>query len=63
MSKPIENLKAKEASCEPGWLELVRQQVGSLRYGIVQIVVHDAHVVQIERTERVRLERPRPDAQ
>ena len=40
------------------WLDLVRQQVGSLNFGVVQIVVHGARVVQIERTERVRLEQP-----
>ena len=38
------------------WLTLVRQQVESLRYGVVQIVVHDAHVTRIERTEKLRLE-------
>ena len=41
------------------WLEIVRQQVGSLRYGVVEIVVHDARVTQIEKTERVRLDKPR----
>jgi hypothetical protein len=41
------------------WLEVVRQQVGSLRYGVVQIVVHDSEVTQIEKTERVRLEKPK----
>jgi len=40
------------------WLEVVRQQVGSLRFGVVQIVVHDSQVTQIEKTERVRLEKP-----
>jgi hypothetical protein len=41
------------------WLEVVRQQVSSLRYGVVQIVVHDSQVTQIEKTERVRLDKPR----
>ena len=41
------------------WLEVVRQQVGSLSYGVVQIVVHDSQVTQIEKTERVRLDKPR----
>ena len=41
-----------------GWLEVVRRQVGSLRFGVVQIVVHDSQVTQIEKTERVRLDRP-----
>ena len=40
------------------WLEVVRQQVGSLRYGVVQIVIHDSQVTQIEKTERVRLDKP-----
>jgi hypothetical protein len=40
------------------WLEIVRQQVGSLRYGVVEIVVHDSQVTQIEKTERVRLDKP-----
>jgi len=41
------------------WLEVVRQQVSSLRYGVVQIVVHDSQVTQIEKTERVRLDKTR----
>jgi hypothetical protein len=38
------------------WLELVKQRVESLEYGVVQIVVHDSRVTQIERTEKLRLE-------
>ena len=41
------------------WLEVVRRQVGSLRYGMGQIVVHDSQVTQIEKTERVRLGKTR----
>jgi hypothetical protein len=37
------------------WLSIVRRQVRSLHFGIVQIVVHNAQVVQIERTEKLRL--------
>lgn len=39
----------------PRWLEVVAEQVSRLRFGIVQITVHDAQVVQIERTEKFRL--------
>jgi hypothetical protein len=39
------------------WLELVLQQVKSLRYGVVEIIVHDSRVIQIEKTERLRLEK------
>ena len=44
---------------DSNWLEIVRQQVGSLRYGVVEIVVHDSRVTQIEKTERVRLGKTR----
>ena len=40
------------------WLEIVRQQVGSLNFGVVQIIVHAGRVVQIETTEKIRLEHP-----
>ncbi len=38
-----------------GWLELVRRHVESLDFGVVQIVVHASRVVQIERTEKIRV--------
>jgi hypothetical protein len=39
----------------PDWLRLVQQKVEGLRYGVVQLVVHDGRVTQIERTEKTRL--------
>jgi hypothetical protein len=39
------------------WLEIIRAQVSSLKYGVVEIVVHDSHVTQIEKTERLRLDK------
>ena len=62
MSGELKELKGK-SSDELKWLELVIQQVGSLRYGVVEIVVHDSRVIQIEKTERVRLEKPEPPKQ
>jgi hypothetical protein len=43
------------------WLEIVRQKVQSLRFGVVQIVVHDSRVTQIERTEKTRLQSVKDD--
>lgn len=43
------------------WLELVREKVQSLRFGVVQIVVHDSKVTQIERTEKTRLQSVKDD--
>ena len=56
MSDPLQAFKGK-SSDELKWLELVIQHVGSLRFGVVEIVVHDSRVIQIEKTERVRLDR------
>ena len=41
----------------PKWLGIVAQQVESLHFGVVQIIVHENRVVQIEKTEKVRLDR------
>jgi hypothetical protein len=60
MSDFSQALKGK-SSDELKWLELVIQHVGSLRYGVVEIVVHDSRVIQIEKTERVRLEKASND--
>lgn len=53
MSAHTESASGSELS--PAWLEIVRQKVESLRFGVVQIVVHDGKVTQIERTEKTRL--------
>ncbi len=47
---------AAPASPAPDWLAVVREKVEGLRYGVVQIVVHDAKVTQIERTEKTRID-------
>ena len=39
------------------WLELVIQNLKSLHFGVVEMIVHDSHVIQIERTERIPLEK------
>ena len=39
----------------PEWIALVREKVEGLRFGVVQLVVHDGRVTQIERTEKTRL--------
>ncbi len=43
------------SSVQPDWIALVREKVEGLRYGVVQLVVHDGRVTQIERTEKTRL--------
>jgi hypothetical protein len=54
---------AEEPVATAPWLAVVTEKVKSMRYGVVQIVVHDSKVVQIERTERTRFEVPQATGQ
>ena len=36
------------------WLNVVRKKVAQLRYGSVQITVHDGRVTQVESNEKTR---------
>ena len=41
------------------WLDLDREKVKSLRFGVVQITFQEAKVTQIDRTEKIRVEHHR----
>jgi hypothetical protein len=60
MSESSTKAVTKELA-DANWLEIVRQQVASLRFGVVEIIVHDSRVTQIEKTERLRLDKPTTD--
>lgn len=55
--KTLENTIEGDAQrgCER-WVDAVRSQVQSLRYGVIQIVIHDSRVVLIEKTEKIRFD-------
>jgi hypothetical protein len=57
MPTPPSTAAAPAAALEthPDWIALVREKVEGLRFGVVQLVVHDGRVTQIERTEKTRL--------
>ena len=49
-------------SVEPAWERAVRKAVRALRYGSVEVQVHDGRVVQVETREKVRFaDDRRPD--
>jgi hypothetical protein len=57
VSMRVSNVPAQKSAEETiDWVQLVKDSVQGLRFGVVQIVVHDAKVVQIETTEKVRIE-------
>ena len=39
------------------WLRVVKEQVETASFGSVEITVHDSKVVQVQRTEKLRLDR------
>jgi len=48
--KPVRNL-------DESTLRRITQAVESIRYGTIQIVIQDSRVIQIEKTEKIRLDR------
>jgi hypothetical protein len=52
---PAQDTNQAPTASDPEWIAIVRSKVESLRYGLVQLVVHDGRVTQIERTEKTRL--------
>ncbi|MBS3906165.1 MAG: YezD family protein [Syntrophaceae bacterium] len=53
MEKAISNFKINEEELLSHILKAIR----SIRYGYVQIIVQDSKVVQIDKTEKIRLDR------
>ena len=51
-AQPIRQTELKLAS------EKILQALTGIRYGAVEIVIHDGRIVQIERKEKLRLEPP-----
>jgi hypothetical protein len=40
---------------EQPWVEVVRQRAAGLRFGTIQITIHDGRVTQVDATEKTRL--------
>jgi len=57
MSQNTQGGKIRQADDGPiDWLDVVHKKVESLRFGVVQIIVHDSKVIQIEQTEKTRFD-------
>jgi hypothetical protein len=37
------------------WIDIVKHKVTAMRFGSVQIIVHEGRVTQVENTEKTRL--------
>jgi hypothetical protein len=59
---PKANDRSKpDSSPSADWLEVVRKKVEELRFGSVQITVHEGRVTQVESLERTRFPATRED--
>jgi hypothetical protein len=61
MSNTTTEKNATEAQ-KHDWLEVVRKNAANLRFGSVQITVHDGRVTQVESIEKTRFISPREEA-
>ncbi|NDD54780.1 DUF2292 domain-containing protein [bacterium] len=43
-------------TAEYHWIEVIKEKLSGLRFGQILITVHEGRPVQIERTEKTRLE-------
>ena len=50
------NEKCEEVKTSPPWVELACRHVAALKFGTVQITVHESRVTQIELVEKLRLD-------
>ncbi len=66
MADPSEQQKSSAASVDSGSVAYavnrVREAIDGLRYGEVRVVVQDGVIVQVERTEKLRIERGKTSA-
>ena len=53
----------EEPQSSAHWLEIVRQKVAGIRFGSVQITVHDGRVTQVEAVEKTRIQADRAEAE
>lgn len=51
---PTTLTESREPAEAGDWLEIVREKVSRLKFGSVQITVHDGRVTQVESIERTR---------
>jgi hypothetical protein len=49
------NTDQSETPTKELWEQIVSQRIGRLRFGVIQLVVHEGRVTQVETTEKTRL--------
>ena len=55
MSQQTQEIETETEAEVGSWVGIVKQKVSALRFGSVQIIVHEGRVTQVESTEKTRL--------
>jgi hypothetical protein len=50
------SLSEKPGSDFAPWVDLLERKIASIRFGSIQIVVHEGRITQIESTEKIRIQ-------
>ncbi|MFL5517557.1 MAG: YezD family protein [Gemmatimonadales bacterium] len=53
---PRPNARGDELDLSPVILRALREALRGIRFGVIELVIHDGRVVQLERREKVRFE-------
>jgi hypothetical protein len=51
---------ARAVEMTDAWMNRIKEQLAGLKYGAVQIMIHDGRIVQIDRTVRSRFVSEKP---
>lgn len=52
------NERTAQGGSDTDWLEVVRKNAANLRFGSIQITVHEGRVTQVESVEKTRFVAP-----
>jgi hypothetical protein len=51
-------LERKDEAYLDVWLDKIKEAMKGLKYGSIQIIIHDSKIMQIDRTEKHRFQNP-----
>lgn len=55
----MSKINTTEFNAKEGWLSLIERKVKGLRFGAVQVIIHEGKVTQVEVTEKTRFQQER----
>ena len=55
MGAPVVEYERRDSAALPEHLQVVAEALERLKYGVIQLTVHDGKLMQIDVTERLRL--------